>query len=66
MKESYTAFPELICIDATYKLLELDFPVYVMVCVDYGQTEVVAASTILITENAHSIAWMMNTFIQHN
>ena len=66
MKESFTAFLELICIDATYKLLELDFPVNVMVCVDSnGQTEVVAAS-ILITENAQSIAWMMNTFIQHN
>ena len=66
MKESFTAFPELICIDATYKLLELSFPVYVMVCVDSnGQTEVVAAS-ILVTENAQSIAWMMNTFKQHN
>ena len=35
MKESFTAFPELICIDATYKLLELGFPVYVMVCIDW-------------------------------
>ena len=66
MKESFTAFPELICIDATYKLLELGFPVYVMVCVNSnGQTEVVAAS-ILVTENAEPIAWMMNTFKQHN
>ena len=32
------------CIDATYKLLELGIPVYVMVCVDFnGQTELVAA-----------------------
>ena len=54
------------CIDATYKLLELGLPVYVMVCVDSnGQTEVVAAC-ILITENAQSVAWMMNTFKQHN
>ena len=66
MKESFTAFLEFICINATYKLLELDFPVYVMVCIDSnGQTEVVAAS-ILVTENAQSITWMMNTFIQHN
>ena len=66
MKESFTAFLEFICFDITYKLLELDFPVYVMVCVDSnGQTEVVAAS-ILITENAQSIACMMNTFKQHN
>lgn len=43
------------CIDATYKLLELGFPVYVMVCVDSnGQTEVVAAC-ILVAENTRSI-----------
>ena len=33
--------------------------------VSNGQIEVVAAS-ILVTENAQSIAWMMNTFKQHN
>lgn len=66
MKESFAAFPELMCIDATYKLLELGLPVYVMVCVDSnGQTEVMAAC-ILVTENAQSIAWMMNTFKQYN
>ena len=66
MKESFVAFPELMCIDATYKLLELGLPVYLMVCVDSnGQTEVVAAC-ILVTENAQSMAWMMNTFKQHN
>ena len=55
MKESFTTFPELICIDATYKLLELGIPVYVMVCIDSsGQTELMAAS-ILVTENAQSI-----------
>ena len=52
MKELFAAFPELMCVDATYKLLELGFPVYVMVCVDSnGQTEVVAAC-ILVAENA--------------
>ena len=66
MKESFAAFPELMCIDATYKLLELGFPVYVMVCIDSnGQTEVVAAC-VLVTENALCVAWMMNTFKQHN
>jgi len=66
MKESFVAFPELMCIDAIYKLLELGLPVYLMVCVDSnGQTEVVAAC-ILVTENAQSMAWMMNTFKQHN
>ena len=66
MKESFIAFPELVCIDATYKLLELGLPVYIMVCVDSnGQTEV-AAACILVSENAHSIGWMINAFKKHN
>jgi len=41
MKKSFAAFPELVCIDATYKLLELGLPGYEMICVDpNGQTEV--------------------------
>ena len=66
MKESFTAFPELVCIDATYKLLELGLPVYIMMCVDSnGQTEVVAAC-ILVSEKTGSIAWMINTLKKHN
>ena len=30
MKQVFSAYPELLCIDATYKLLELRFPLYVM------------------------------------
>ena len=34
MKEAFKAYPELVCFDATYKLLELGFPVYLMLCED--------------------------------
>ena len=43
MKQIFSAYPELICIDATCKLLELRFPVYIMLVEDgNGQSEIVA------------------------
>ena len=43
MKQNFAAYPELVCVDATYKLLELHFPVYVMLIKDgNGQSEIAA------------------------
>ena len=30
MKQMFSAYPELICINATYKLFELRFPLYII------------------------------------
>ena len=66
MKDAFKAYPELICIDATYKLLELDLPVYIFVCEDSnGQSEIVAVC-LIVAEDAESIAWMLNSFKEHN
>ena len=66
MKEAFQAYPELVCIDATYKLLELGLPVYLMLCEDSnGQSEIVAVC-LLVTEDANSMTWMANTFKKHN
>ena len=44
MKQVFTAYPELLCIDATYKLVNLRFPFYILLAEDgNGQSEVVAA-----------------------
>lgn len=66
MKSAFKAYPELLCIDATYKLLELGLPVYILVCEDSnGQSEIVAAC-LLVAEDAESITWMLNSFKDHN
>ena len=39
MKDVFSAYPELIWIDATYKLLELHFPVYILL-VEHGMGRV--------------------------
>ena len=66
MKEAFRAYPEFICLDATYKLFELCCAVYVIICEDSnGQTEVVALC-LLVSEDENSIKWMMNTFKVRN
>ena len=45
MKDTFKAYPERVCFDASYKLLELGFPVYLMLCEDSnGQSEIVSLS----------------------
>ena len=66
MKQAFDAYPEFICLDATYKLLELGFPVYLMVCEDAnGQSEIIAVC-LLASEDADSIRWMIEVFMIGN
>ena len=66
MKQILSAYPELICIDATYKLLELRFPVYIMLVEDgNGQSEIVAAF-LLMEDTEQSIKSMVGIFKNHN
>ena len=63
MCDVFDAYPELLCVDATYKLLDLRLPVYLMLCEDSnGQSAV----CILVTENAEGIRWMFETFKAQN
>ena len=65
MKQAFDAYPEFICLDAMYKLLELGFPVY-LVCEDAnGQSEIIAVC-LLASEDADSIRWMIDVFKKHN
>lgn len=66
MKDAFKAFPELVCTDATYKLLQVGFPLYIMLCEDSnGQSEIVAAC-LLVIEDADSMTWMVETFKKLN
>ena len=63
MQKVFSAYPELVCVDATYKLLELRFPLYVMMVEDgNGQSEI-AAIFLLVEETESSILCMVNSFI---
>ena len=66
MIDRFRAYPELLCLDATYELLELGLPIYIMLCEDSnGQSEIVAVC-LLVQEDANSMTWMVDAFKQHN
>ena len=66
MIQAFHAYPELLCLDATYKLLDLRLPIYLMLVEDSnGQSEIVAVC-ILVSEDTESIQWMLEVFKSHN
>lgn len=51
-KDAFQAYPEIVFIDATYKLLELGLPTYLTLCEDSnGQSEITAVC-LLVSEDA--------------
>ena len=66
MKQVFHAYPELICMYTTYKLLELRFPVYIMLVEDgNGQSKIVAVF-LLQEETEDFIKSMIGIFKEHN
>ena len=59
MKTTFSAYPEFLCLDATYKLLELG---HLMLSEDAnGQSEVIAVC-LLVQKDADSVTWMVDAF----
>ena len=66
MGKAFEAYPELVCLDATYKLLNLRLPVFLMLCEDSnGQSEIIALC-VIASEDTTSIQWMLDTFKKLN
>ena len=61
MISCFQAYPELLCVDATYKLLNLGLPTHLFLSKDSnGQSEIVAVN-LLVSEDAEGITWMLET-----
>ena len=66
MKVTYAACPELIMVDATYKLNELRMPLYLILIVDgNGQSEIVGLYLTSL-ETRKAISEMVGLFKIHN
>ena len=62
MKSVFSSYPELLLVDATYKLTDLRMPVYLMMCIDgNGQGEIVLVFLTAI-ETEESITKMVQAF----
>jgi zinc finger SWIM domain-containing protein 3 len=66
MTESFKAYPELLCLDATYKLLDLRLPVYLMLCEDSNGASEIIAVCLLASEDIDSMRWMLEIFKERN
>lgn len=66
MKMNFENFPEILFIDATYKVNELRIPAYIFLVEDsLGQSEVVGVA-LLVNETKESLAWLIKTFAEKN
>lgn len=66
MKNMYRKFPELILVDATYKLLDLRMPVYLVLCIDGNGLSEIVAMFILAEETKAVIEAAVGVFRKLN
>ena len=66
MKSIYSSYPEVLLVDATYKLTDLRMPVYIMMAIDgNGQGEIVMICLTAL-ENECAITAMVQAFKRNN
>ena len=66
MKSNFDSYPDVLMVDATYKLNELRMPLYLMLVVDSnGQSEIVA-TFLTAVETEEAISKMVQVFKTHN
>ncbi|CAL4170273.1 unnamed protein product [Meganyctiphanes norvegica] len=66
MKKTFEAYPEIIFIDATYKLNQLNMKLYVMMCMDgNGESEVIALAFVS-SDDRETLAWFADCFVKRN
>ena len=66
MKVMMSAYPELVLIDATYRLNDLRMPLYVLMVVDGNGESQVVGLWIVANEEKDTIERLMDIFIAHN
>ena len=62
MKNLYNMFPEILLVDATYKLLDLRIPVYLLLAVDGNRLSEIVALFMLTEETKETIQTVLNVF----
>ena len=66
MKDDFSSYPEILFLDATYKLTDLRLPVYVLMVEDsMGLSEVVGVA-LLVNESKETIEWLIDSFKNNN
>ena len=66
MKIDFAQYPEVILLDATYKLNDLQMPLYLMLVTDGNGESQVVMTCLTVTETEEAITQMIKTFKTHN
>lgn len=66
MQETYSNYPELLLVDATYKLNDLRMPLYIMLVVDGNSESEVVGSFLVSDETRDTISTMVKAFKKFN
>lgn len=66
MQRKFQCFPELLLVDATYKLNDMRMPVFIQLIVDgNGESEVVSVF-VVVSEDAETMSSLLEIFKKHN
>ena len=65
MKEAFDAYPEIVFVNATYKLSQLGMPIHLFLCEDSNGLGEVVGIAMLVTEDADGMQWMVDAFKKH-
>ena len=66
MEDIYAHFPEILLVDATYKLLDPRMPVYLLMCIDGDRLSEIVAMFIVAEETKDVIQASVDLFKKHN
>ena len=66
MKQAFAAYPELLCTDATYKVLELCLPLYIMFAEDGNGQSAIVCAFLLLEETESSLKTVAGLFKEQN
>ena len=66
MKNVFDAYPELVCLDSTYKLTNLRFPLFIMLVEDGLGLSEICGTALLRQEDEVSLRWMCESFKKEN
>ena len=66
MKDVFKAYPELVCLDSTYKLTSLRFPFFIMLVEDGLGLSEICGTALLRQEDEGTLRWMCESFKKEN
>ena len=66
MRDTFQSFPELLLVDATYKLNDIRMPLYILQNVDgNGESEIICI-WLVATEDKNTLSYLMEKFKERN